>query len=214
MRKKLQDHTIKHYNDLFKKFGIDPASLGEPKGRSDLRFQVMTEIGELNNSRILDVGCGFGFLIDFLNSKKIKSDYLGIDINSEFIEIAKKRNPTSKFKVRDIQKNPLQKKFDWIFGIGLANLVNSYQDLENLMTAMYNTANKGIVMNFITNYVDFKVKGTFYTSPEKIFKIAKKFSKRVTLRHDYLPYEFCVYIYKKDKIKKSNNTFLNYSNKK
>ena len=37
-----------------------------------------------------------------------------------------------------------------------------------------------------------------------IFKISKNLSKRVILRHDYMPFEFCVYIYKNDSISGSN----------
>ena len=66
-------------------------------------------------------------------------------------------------------------------------------------------------MDFITDYVDFKNKGTFYASPEKIFKISKKISKRVLLKHDYLPFEFCIYIYPDDKIDLKNNTFKNFT---
>ena len=68
-------------------------------------------------------------------------------------------------------------------------------------------------MNFITDYVDFKNKDTFYTSPEKIFKIAKKFSKRILLRHDYLPFEFCIYVYTDDKINQKDNSFKAFSAK-
>ena len=32
--------------------------------------------------------------------------------------------------------------------------------------------------------------------PEWVFGLGKSLSKRVALRHDYMPFEFCVYIYK------------------
>lgn len=208
MNKKIHDEIINHYNELYKKNGVNPISLGEPKGRTVTRFKIMTEIGVINNSSILDVGCGFGYFIDFLNNNYKNIKYLGVDINEEFIKIAKKRNPGVKFQVRDIQKNKINKKFDWVFGIGLASTGINYNHIEEMIKEMLRISKKGIVMNFITNYVDFKNKGTFYTSPEKIFKITKKLSRRVILRHDYFPYEFCLYVYKNDKINKSNNTFL------
>lgn len=61
-------------------------------------------------------------------------------------------------------------------------------------------------MDFISNYVDYEDKEIFYTSPEKIFQAAKDLTRRVTLRHDYMPFEFCLYLYKNDK-KTSKNVF-------
>ena len=76
---------------------------------------------------------------------------------------------------------------------------------------MFKISNKGIAMDFMSTYVDFKRKGSFHASPEKIFKIAKTISKRVVIRHDYLPFEFCVYIYKNNKLN-SNQSFSDYKN--
>ncbi len=214
MKNKNRNEVITHYNELFEKFGIDPASLGEPKGRTKLRFDVMTKIGNLNNCKILDVGCGFGYLVTYLKKYKKNIKYTGVEINSDFIKIAKKMHPNHRFQERDIEKKKFKEKFDWVFGIGLASKVDSYSYLESILKEMINISNKGVVMNFITDYVDFKNKGTFYTSPEKIFKIAKKFSKRVVLRHDYLPFEFCIYIYKEDEIDKKDSSFKKFPSKK
>ncbi|MFZ1077872.1 MAG: hypothetical protein WAN47_10635, partial [Nitrosotalea sp.] len=59
------------------------------------------------------------------------------------------------------------------------------------------------------NYVDYKDKDIFYTSPEIIFKFAKSLTRRVVLRHDYMPFEFCLYIYKND-VKNKRNVFDEY----
>ncbi len=210
MKGKTRHEIIKHHNELFEKFGYDPATLGEPKGRSDLRFKVMTQIENLNNSTILDVGCGFAYLLSYLNKHKKKVRYTGVDINSDFIEIAKKKHKNQTFEVRDIEKEKFHKKFDWVFAVGLSSKADSYSYLENLLKEMFRISKKGVVMNFTTDYVDYKSKGTFYSSPEKIFQISKKLSRRVLLRHDYLPFEFCMYIYKNDQIHRQNNSFKSY----
>lgn len=210
MKKKTSDIIIEHHNELFRKFGESPVALGEAKDRTNLRFKVLSEIGNLNNSNILDVGCGFGYFLSFLKKKKRNVKYVGVDINSDFIEIAKRRNPNYIFKVADIEKTKIKSQFDWVFAIGIASKADSYNYIENLLKEMFRISKKGVVMNFITSYVDYKVKGTFYTSPERVFKIAKKLTKRVLLRHDYLPFEFCLYLYKNDKIKTFDNTFHDF----
>jgi len=208
MKKKTHDAIIKHYNDLYKIHGQRPGALGWLKGRQNIRFRVVSEIGKMQNSKILDVGCGFGDLSSFLKSQyQIK--YLGVDINPKFIEIAKQRNPKTRFEVRDIEKKKIKEKFDWVFAVGTTNKAGSYEYIENLLIQMLKVAKKGVAMDFMSSYVDFKASGSFHTSPEKIFKIAKNLSKRVVLRHDYLPFEFCVYIYKNNKFTK-NQTFTDF----
>ena len=171
MRDKQRREIIKHHNELFNKFGLNHASMGWPKGRTDLRFNVMSQIGNLNNSKILDVGCGFGYFLAYLKKRKKKIQYTGIDINSDFIKLAKKKYPNHIFKVRDIEKEKVKEKFDWVFAIGLGSKACSYMYIENLLKEMVKISKKGVVMDFITDYVDFKNKGTFYASPEKIFKM-------------------------------------------
>ena len=79
---------------------------------------------------------------------------------------------------------------------------------------MFLFCRKGIVIDFISDYVDYKDKEIFYTNPERIFRYCKSLSRRITLRHDYMPYEFLVYLYKNDKKNKKNvfqETYLNLS---
>lgn len=44
----------------------------------------------------------------------------------------------------------------------------------------------------------------YYYSPEEIFGFCKDLTKRVALRHDYMPYEFTVYLYKQEEIDERN----------
>ena len=65
---------------------------------------------------ILEVGCGIGYVIDFLNKNTDNCIIDGMDISNEAIKIANKTFPSSHFIVGDItNKNILlQKKYDVI----------------------------------------------------------------------------------------------------
>jgi len=209
LKKEIHDAIYNHYTELFQNHGKKPASLGWPKGRQDIRFKVMSEIANIKNSKILDIGCGFGDFLTYLNVKKRNIEYTGIDINPIFIKIAKSIHSSGSFQKRDIEITKFSKKFDWSFAIGTTNMKGNYDYVENLMTEMLKISKKGIAMDFMSSYVDFKRKGSSHFSPEKIFKIAKKLSKRVSIRHDYLPFEFCVYVYK-DSVLTKNQTFKDF----
>ena len=134
MKNNTYKSILDHYSKLYKKFGDTPASLGWPKGKQDIRFQVMLEIGNVKNSKILDIGCGFGDFGKYLKFKKIKIDYTGVDINPKFIEIAKIKNPKFRFQVRDIEEEKYKQKFDWVFAIGTTNKAGSYSYIERILS--------------------------------------------------------------------------------
>lgn len=211
MKGKNKSKTIIFYNNLLKKHGYSPQSVGwgSKKGKQSLRFEILCQIGELSNSSILDVGCGFGDLYGYLKFKKIKVNYFGIDINPNLIKIGNEIYPKANLEVLDLEHKKINKRFDWILSSGIFTTGCSYPYIKRMMALMFNLTKKGIAMNFVGGIIDFKSKDLFYSEPEKIYSITKNFSNRVIIRHDYAPYEFTVYVYKNNK-KTSNNIFKSF----
>jgi len=211
MTKKSKSTTLNFYNKLLEKYGYNPKSVGwgSKKGKQSLRFEILCQIGNLDNSSILDVGCGFGDLFGYLNTKKINVKYQGVDINSNLIKIGKTIYPNANLKVFDIERKKTSKKFDWVFFSGISSKGCTYSYIKKIMTKMFDLSKKGIAMNFVGGIIDFKTSDLFYSEPGKIYSITKTLSNRVTIRHDYAPYEFTIYVYKNNK-KTSNNIFKNF----
>lgn len=197
---------IKRYDDRLAKYGESPKALGWLKGRQTVRFTALTEIGEMPNSNILDVGCGFGDLHGFLRNLDVKVNYTGIDINPNLIAIAKTRYPNANFLVANITSHKIHCTFDWVIASGIFEFRYSGMThlIRQVLSKMFELSEKGVAADFITSYVQYRDKHAFYAKPEVIFKLAKSLSRRVTLRHDYMPYEFCVYIYKDNAINSRN----------
>ena len=110
------------YDKEFKKYGYSLASLMVPKGAQDARFKAKFDIGILNNTKILDVGCGFGHMLDYLQSWNINAQYTGIDICPAFIELAKQRHPDADFRLLNILYDDIDEKWDWAFLVGAFNV--------------------------------------------------------------------------------------------
>jgi len=190
--------TVDFYNKLFKKYGFDPKSLGwgTRKGKQSVQFEALCQIGDLSNTTILDVGCGFGDLYDYLKFRGTKTRYFGVDINPQFIKIGKSIHKGINLEVRDIQTKKFTKKFDWVLFSGISSAGCTYPYIEKMMKEMYRVCKKGIALNFIGGVVDFKSKALFYSDPERIYSITRKISNRVIIRHDYAPYQYVLYLYK------------------
>jgi SAM-dependent methyltransferase len=206
MKEEEKRATIKKYNERLKKYGYNPKTLGWFKGRQPVRFEILSQIGELNNCSILDIGCGFGDLYGFLTKKGLNIKYTGYDINPSLIKIAKEVYPEAFFEVKDVEGEEVNKVFDWVFSSGIFNfkLSDNESFIRSMLRKMFQLSKKGVAADFMSTYVDFKNKELYYTRPEDIFNFCKTLSKRVSLRHDYMPFEFCVYIYKNDRINEKN----------
>lgn len=204
--------AVKRYENRLKEFGYDPKTLGwRSKRQQYVRFEVLAEIGDLRNRSILDIGCGFGDFYDFITEKGIKVDYTGYDISPKLIEIAKKTHPSIKFEVKDILKDHVERKFDYVISSGIFNHKISNNDLfiREIFRKSFGLCNRGIAHNMLSGYVDYFDSELYYANPMEIFDFCKTLSRRVALRHDYMPFEFTVYVYKRDE-NDSENIFKHY----
>ena len=201
------------YGAEFEKYGYSLTSLMIPKGASDARFKTKFDIGRLDNTRILDVGCGFGHMLDYLRAWDISARYTGIDIFPPFIEIAKQRHPGADFRVLNILDQHPEERWDWVFLVGAFNVapekINWWSYIQKMLQRMFDLCTQGIAIDFLSSYVDFQKEKAFHAHPEKVFSFAKTLTKRVSLRHDYMAYEFTVYLYK-DQAVTNNNIFIDF----
>ena len=198
MNLKEKEETIKRYEERLQKYGISMKTMGwKDKEQQYLRFKILSGISNLNNSSILDVGCGFGDYYRYLTELGLRVDYTGYDISLKLIEIAGKENPSAKFDVRDILTDEVD-RFDYVFSSGVLNARISDNEgfARCMIEKMFHISRKGAAINMMTDYVDFKEDYLYYYSPEKIFSFCKTLTKRVVLRHDYPLYEFTVYLLK------------------
>jgi len=211
MEKKISKKIYEYYQSLFEQYGFDPKSVGwgSKKGKQSLRFKILCQIGQLSNSSILDVGCGFGDLYGYLRYSRIKVRYHGVDINPNLLNIGKKFYPRISLELRDLEKKKFHKKFDWVIASGITSHGSTYPHLTKIMKEMFRICKRGVAMNFVSDKVDYKVKDLFYSSPEKILAITKSITNRYILHHDYMPFEFTLYVYKNNK-KTTNNIFKEY----
>ncbi len=205
MNRKDKDEIIHRYETRLKEYGHDVRTLGSGSDEKQLlRYTALAAIGIRNGETVLDLGCGFGDFHAFLERRDIHVDYTGYDIVPAFIETASKTHPIAKFELRDIQENPPDRRFDWIVSSQAFNNILKYEDndalVKDVLAAAWQYCERGIAIDMMGDHVDFREERLHYFNPEKMFSYAKTLSKYVALRHDYLPYEFCLYIYRQSPI--------------
>jgi len=202
------------YTKRVKQFGQDPRALFWKGSREQiLRLEVLADIEpNWGGQSVLDIGCGFCDLFKVLNSRGYYGNYVGVDITDKVLQIAHSRYPELQIINRDILMEPLGDKYDYVMASGTFN-IKFCDDMEGfcskMLRIMFEHSIKGVTVNYLSTFVDFQQPQAHHSDPSWVLNQAKKLSKRVVLRHDYMPYEFSVYIYRDDRIR-SGNVFTAY----
>ncbi len=196
-----KEQLLSFYNFHLKKFGDRPEALRwTPQGQLK-RYHTLVDIApaaELNNSTVLDYGCGTGDFYKFLKRRGINVKYSGVDINESFINLAKNKYPECIFRVMSADDDDLVGFYDYIFICGVFNLrVPGVQDdLQNTLVTLFKHCNKGLALNALSSHTPVKDVELHFTSPEEMVKFAlENLSPSVSLRHDRIPNDFTLYVY-------------------
>ena len=187
------------YIDLHTKFGNNIKTLNWGSKESQYRrFNILNQIGDLQNQSLLDVGCGFADLYDFLKDKKIEVNYTGLDITEPILEDARKKFPLVKFINDSLLNLPESSMFDYVFASGIYTYRSEkeYEYIEDMTKSMFAHCIKGVAFNCLSQWADTKDEGEFYADPCTIIEIGHKLTKRLVMRHDYQPNDFTIYLYK------------------
>ena len=97
----------------------NPSQTKIDKLRDNLLVKMFSKYGStaLKDSSVVDIGCGYGWLLDYFDSAK---RVCGSDISEHAIEVARKRSPSREFKVADIQAGvAFDSKFDLVLAINV-----------------------------------------------------------------------------------------------
>jgi 2-polyprenyl-3-methyl-5-hydroxy-6-metoxy-1,4-benzoquinol methylase len=149
----------RYYERLLRQHGRTPQALAERDDDKDLEFyqHLFHGIELPEHLSVLDIGCGMGDLIDFLQLRHTSiQSYLGIDLVGPFIELCQQEYlPPCEFrKANFISRSfaPTQ-RFNLVVNMGvLVSRVLSYEAyVEHSITKMIALSSKYVLFNVITH---------------------------------------------------------------
>jgi SAM-dependent methyltransferase len=189
---------IKLYEDRFTELGQDVRTLGwKSEDDQRLRFEVLCDIADLHGASICDVGCGFGQQVEYLESRFGAFSYTGIDISPSLVRRAKELHPHREFLCANMLDAALPTADYFLLSGALNFRVHDNEEFaRTMLRRMFDAANKGVALNFLSSYVNFQRPHNYHFNPEAMFSYARSLTRWVTLRHDYPLWEFSLYLYK------------------
>ena len=83
--------------------------------------------------------------------------------------------------------------------------------ISHVVGMAFKYSNLGVACNFVTDRVDFKDSQMHYQSPSEALDIAYGFTRNVTLQQDYMPYEFSIFLDKRQTVDTDTGLFSHLS---
>lgn len=168
-----------------------------------LRFAELIRYVDMNDpvKRTLEIGCGNGELLKFLNFMGYRGGYRGSDINPLLLDQARSRFPGVEFVQEDILKSPAIERYDYVLMSGLfnTNFGQTEQWIEQMVAAMFARTSAVLVFNAISTHVNSRSSDMFYVDPSVLLRFCiGNLSRRVVLAHHNVPYNFTVAVYRHD----------------
>lgn len=198
----MMNSSVGRYRKAFKKYHVNPKSLlWQSKKAAEQRYiQAVSDIS-LTGKTILDIGCGFGGIIPFLQKKTKNFEYEGVDIIPEFVEEAQRLYPKFKFYNLNYFLNPIQKHYDIIFCIGAihSNVKNNMNFRKRAIKTMFDHTDEILVFTLAGSYPQKKTarkSNVWFADSCEILKFCSGLSQKYILRSHYNKREFTIVLFK------------------
>ena len=206
------DETQKKLNEYFTEkletFGVTAKGVDyNGEQARQIRFAELVKIIDpAKPFSVIDYGCGYGAMFEYLHAKGWDFDYHGVDLIKKMV-LAGRENykgfPNAHFTTDEKELSIADYLMAAsIFNIKLESPYDEWQDfICNTLLRMNALCSKGFSFNMLTKYSDAdrmaQRPDLFYGDPLFFFDFCKRnFSRNVALLHDYGLYDFTILVRK------------------
>ena len=162
------------------------------------KFEVLAAIDDLSGRTVLDVGCGLAHYADFLEAHHDGVRYAGIDLSPAMIDLARRRRPDLDLAVGNVLDLGYNHRADIVNANGIFYLLGEEAPslFPRLIERMWELAERALAFNSLSTWAPRCEEGEFQADPLETVAMCRRLSPWVVLRHDYMPHDFTVYVYR------------------
>lgn len=206
------EETLRKLNDYFAskldQFGATPQGVdyNGPEAQA-VRFEQLVKV--IDPSRpftVLDYGCGYGAMFDFLHAKGWQFEYWGVDMIEKMVLVGRETHkafPNAHFTTDENEVPHADYLLAGaIFNIKMDASCDAWRDFTTrTLQTMNGLCSKGFSFNMLTKYSDpermAQRPDLYYGDPLFYFDYCKRnFARNVALLHDYGLYDFTILVRK------------------
>lgn len=159
---------------------------------------------------MLDLGCGVGDFYGHLQRRNVSCEYLGVDLADAMVARSRERFPQGEFVVGNILEWPEDQKFDYTVAFAIHNVrMDGGADLLRSVTSrQFALCEKAAHVSLLTSRFSGFAEHIQSWDVEEVLSMALSITPYVVLRHDYLPNDFSVTLYRRPVIDVRADLFL------
>ena len=204
----IQKRLNQYFADKLDTYGPTPKGVdyNGPDAQA-LRFEQLVKVIDPSQKfSVIDYGCGYGGMFDFLYKKGWNFEYYGIDLIEKMVLAGRevyKDFPNAHFTT-DEKEVPI---VDYLLAGAIFNIKmeTSYEEWQEFtfqsLVRMNSLCLKGFSFNMLTKYSDAdrmaERPDLFFGDPLLFFDFSKRnFSRNIALLHDYSLYDFTILVRK------------------
>ena len=193
-----------YYENKLRPHGSTPAGVDWNSQESqELRFALLAHLWrEKADASILDYGCGYGALADYLRARGHRGAYVGYDVSAAMAQAAHARLVSLTGCTVTARREDLAPA-DFAVASGVFNVKQDASEdawrayIWETVADLAALGTRGFAFNALTLYSDADKRrpDLFYADPLELFDRCKRtYSRFVTLLHDYPLYEFTIIV--------------------
>ncbi len=206
-KEKIQGKVQEFFRQKLQDCGSTPQGLDyNSQEAMDIRFDQLLKIIEDPKKAfsIIDYGCGYGALIDYMQKKHLRFEFYGIDYVEEMVQAGIKNHPDRQDCHWTTREDELPFA-DYLIAGSIFNKKLEATDEEwktivsETLHKMDSHCKKGFSFNMLTKYsdADRMRNDLYYADPCFYLDFCKThFSTNIALLHDYQLYDFTLLIRK------------------
>lgn len=203
-RDDLRAQVRDYYEARLRAHGPTPAGVDWNSLESqELRFAQLAWLWRDDpDARLLDYGCGYGALAEYVRSRGHRGAYVGFDLSDAMADAARTRLAALPDCVVTARAGELEAA-DYAVASGVFN-VKQDADSETWQAYVWDTIDhlaslgtRGFAFNALSSYSDPDKRrpDLFYADPLQCFdRCKRRYSRFVALLHDYPLYEFTIVV--------------------
>ncbi|HEV7179840.1 MAG TPA: class I SAM-dependent methyltransferase [Candidatus Baltobacteraceae bacterium] len=191
------DRLRAHYAPLLAKHGTSShRSVDWGSARSQhRRFDVLLQALSRTPATLLDIGCGVGELAAYLGARGYTTAYHGLDPLPEMIAAARQRFPERSFDAGLLAAGGSSPRAELVVASGVFAFCEAPL-MHQTLRAMFAACDVAVAFNALSGWAPHREEGEFYHDPLATLAFCRELTPRVALRHDYLPHDFTIYLYR------------------
>jgi SAM-dependent methyltransferase len=200
----LRDRVRRYYEGRLREHGATALGVDwKSESSQRLRFEQLEPLWHADpGASLIDYGCGYGALAEFVRARGHQGPYTGFDISGEMADAATTHNE-GLADCRWTSRRDDLRPADYAVASGIFNVKLDAADAEwrayvrRIIADLASLATRGFAFNALTSYSDRDKQRAdlHYADPLELFDHCQRtYSRFVTLAHDYPLYEFTLLV--------------------